>query len=135
MIQWEKQLLLPFRLEAQNGNPGYFVKLRGTCSKKLAERYSPGRRFRREGFWSTKTRAHVGMLYLGAVCGIIAATRWAAAHGMPAPRVCAAMLLLLLPELVGARLLFVAFHLGSVPSPATKKPLNSNLSFPERKDK
>jgi phosphatidylglycerol---prolipoprotein diacylglyceryl transferase len=50
------------------------------------------------------------MLYLGAVSGVTVGTQWAAAHGLAAAKVCTAMLLLLLPALVGARLLFVAFH-------------------------
>jgi phosphatidylglycerol:prolipoprotein diacylglycerol transferase len=54
--------------------------------------------------------AYPCLLYLGAVSGIIAGTQWAATHGLAGPRVYAAMLLLLLPALVGARLLFVAFH-------------------------
>jgi phosphatidylglycerol:prolipoprotein diacylglycerol transferase len=50
------------------------------------------------------------MLYLGAVFGVIGGARWAAVQGLPAARVYAAMLLLFLPALVGARLLYVAFH-------------------------
>jgi phosphatidylglycerol---prolipoprotein diacylglyceryl transferase len=54
--------------------------------------------------------AYPAMLYLGAVCGIIAASRWAEFHGLPGPTVFGVMLLLFLPALVGARLLFVVFH-------------------------
>ena len=54
--------------------------------------------------------AYPAMLCAGAVFGIIGATRWAEFHGIAAPRAFAAMLLLFLPSLVGARLLFVAFH-------------------------
>ena len=54
--------------------------------------------------------AYPAMLCAGAVFGIIGATRWAEIHGIAAPRAFAAMLLLFLPSLVGARLLFVAFH-------------------------
>jgi phosphatidylglycerol:prolipoprotein diacylglycerol transferase len=50
------------------------------------------------------------MLYAGIVTGILLATQWAGAHGLPAGRVNAALLCLLLPALVGARLLFVATH-------------------------
>jgi phosphatidylglycerol:prolipoprotein diacylglycerol transferase len=50
------------------------------------------------------------MLYLGAVFGVIGGTQWAAVHGLVTAKVHAAMLLLFLPALVGARLLFVAFH-------------------------
>jgi len=50
------------------------------------------------------------MLGVGAVCGIAAAPRWAEFHGLVALRVFAAMLLLFLPALAGARLLFAAFH-------------------------
>jgi phosphatidylglycerol---prolipoprotein diacylglyceryl transferase len=49
-------------------------------------------------------------LYFGAVVGIILGTEWAAVHGLAASKVCAAMILLLFPALVGARLLFVALH-------------------------
>src|ERR1035441_7512595 len=54
--------------------------------------------------------AYPAMLCAGAIFGIIGATRWAEFHGLAAPRAFAAMLLLFLPSLVGARLLFVAFH-------------------------
>jgi len=50
------------------------------------------------------------MLCAGAVFGIIGVARWAEFHGIAAPRAFAAMLLLFLPSLVGARLLYVAFH-------------------------
>jgi phosphatidylglycerol:prolipoprotein diacylglycerol transferase len=50
------------------------------------------------------------MMYFGAVSGILVGTRWAAAHGLDASRVSVAMILLLVPALTGARLLFVATH-------------------------
>ena len=50
------------------------------------------------------------MLYAGTVTGIVLATRWAASEGFPASRVNAALLILVLPAVVGARLLFVATH-------------------------
>jgi len=50
------------------------------------------------------------MLYLGAVFGVIGGARWAAVHGLPMAKVYSGMLLLFLPALVGARLLFVGFH-------------------------
>src|SRR5689334_14640788 len=50
------------------------------------------------------------MLYAGTVTGIILATRWAESEGLPAGRVNAALLILVLPAVVGARLLFVATH-------------------------
>jgi phosphatidylglycerol---prolipoprotein diacylglyceryl transferase len=50
------------------------------------------------------------MLYLGVVFGVIGGTYTAALHGLDPTRVYSAMLLLLLPTLVGARLLFVASH-------------------------
>jgi phosphatidylglycerol:prolipoprotein diacylglycerol transferase len=51
--------------------------------------------------------AYPAFLYAGMVAGTIAATRAAAADGLPAARVYAATLVLLLPALAGARLLFV----------------------------
>src|SRR5215471_5596064 len=48
------------------------------------------------------------MLYTGASAGVLLGTRWAALNGLPAAKINAAMLLLLLPALAGARLLFVA---------------------------
>jgi phosphatidylglycerol---prolipoprotein diacylglyceryl transferase len=50
------------------------------------------------------------MLYFGTVCGVLGATRWAPAEGLDPARVCAALLVLFLPALIGARLLFAAFH-------------------------
>lgn len=54
--------------------------------------------------------AYPAMLYLGMVFGVIGGTYTAALHGLDPTRVYSAMLLLLLPALVGARLLFVASH-------------------------
>jgi phosphatidylglycerol---prolipoprotein diacylglyceryl transferase len=54
--------------------------------------------------------AYPVLLYAGAVSGIIAGAGWAASHGLAARKANAAMLLLLIPALLGARLLFVAFH-------------------------
>ena len=48
--------------------------------------------------------------YLGMVFGVIGGTYMAALHGLDPTRVYSAMLLLLLPALVGARLLFIASH-------------------------
>src|SRR5581483_11539576 len=50
------------------------------------------------------------MLYIGIVTGILLATRWAGLHGLSASKVNAALLILVLPALAGARLLFVATH-------------------------
>jgi prolipoprotein diacylglyceryltransferase len=54
--------------------------------------------------------AYPAMLYLGAVVGIVVGTLAASARGLDSGRVHAVMLLLLLPAMVGARLLFVASH-------------------------
>jgi phosphatidylglycerol---prolipoprotein diacylglyceryl transferase len=54
--------------------------------------------------------AYPAMLYVGAVLGIVAGTFAASLRGLNPGRVYAAMLLLLLPAMVGARLLFVASH-------------------------
>ena len=51
--------------------------------------------------------AYPAFLYAGMVAGTVAATRAAAADGLPAARIYAAMVVLLLPALAGARLLFV----------------------------
>lgn len=57
-----------------------------------------------------KIYAYPAMLYLGLVFGVVGGTYAATLHGLnPAP-VFAAMLLLVLPALVGARLLYVASH-------------------------
>jgi phosphatidylglycerol:prolipoprotein diacylglycerol transferase len=56
--------------------------------------------------------AYPAMLYLGAVFGIVAGTFAASLHGLNPARVYAAMLLLLLPALIGARLLFVVSNWG-----------------------
>lgn len=53
---------------------------------------------------------YVGMLYAGIVAGVISGTVWANAHGLDAARANLAMLLLVLPALLGARLLYVALH-------------------------
>jgi phosphatidylglycerol:prolipoprotein diacylglycerol transferase len=50
------------------------------------------------------------MLYLGAVTGIFAGTRWAELHGLSAFKVFLTMLLIFPAALFGARLLFVALH-------------------------
>jgi phosphatidylglycerol:prolipoprotein diacylglycerol transferase len=50
------------------------------------------------------------MLYLGAIAGIFAGTRWAELHGLPAFKVFLTMLLIFPAALGGARLLFVALH-------------------------
>jgi phosphatidylglycerol---prolipoprotein diacylglyceryl transferase len=57
-----------------------------------------------------RAHAYSAMLYLGTVAGILGGTRWAAFHGLPAAKVYAAMLLLFLPALIGARLLELACH-------------------------
>ncbi len=57
-----------------------------------------------------RRHSYVCMLYIGAVSGIFLGTRWAELHGLPAPRVFVAMLLLFPAALAGARLLFVALH-------------------------
>lgn len=54
--------------------------------------------------------SYVCMLYLGAIAGILAGTQWAELHGLPAPKVFLAMLLIFPATLAGARLLFVALH-------------------------
>ena len=54
--------------------------------------------------------AYPAMLYLGVVLGIIVATRAAPLRGLNAGPVYAAMLLLVLPALLGARLLSVLSH-------------------------
>ncbi|MCW5979797.1 MAG: prolipoprotein diacylglyceryl transferase [Bryobacteraceae bacterium] len=50
------------------------------------------------------------MLYLGIVAGILSGTVWAGSRGLDPARVNAAMLLLALPAMLGARLLFVGLH-------------------------
>lgn len=59
-----------------------------------------------------RLRAHsyVSMLYAGAIAGIVAGTRWAELHGLPASKVFLVMLLIFPAALGGARLLFVALH-------------------------
>jgi len=54
--------------------------------------------------------AYPAMLYLGLVLGVFGGTYAATLHGLDTGRVYAAMLLLILPALVGARLLFVASY-------------------------
>jgi phosphatidylglycerol:prolipoprotein diacylglycerol transferase len=54
--------------------------------------------------------AYPAMLYTGLVVGVIGGTFGATLHGLDADRILAALLLLVLPALVGARLLFVASH-------------------------
>ena len=53
---------------------------------------------------------YVATLYLGIVVGVVSGTVWAGVHGLDAARVNAAMLLLIVPALVGARLLYVGLH-------------------------
>jgi len=63
------------------------------------------------GLWEQlRSHSYVSMLYLGAISGILAGTRWAELHGLPAPRVFLVMLLIFPAALAGARLLFVALH-------------------------
>jgi phosphatidylglycerol:prolipoprotein diacylglycerol transferase len=50
------------------------------------------------------------MLYVGLVLGVAAGIRAARLEGLDAGRTCAALVLLTIPALVGARLLFVAIH-------------------------
>jgi phosphatidylglycerol---prolipoprotein diacylglyceryl transferase len=50
------------------------------------------------------------LLYLGIVSGVTAGTSWASHNDSAAPRIYAALLLLLLPALLGARLLFVGVN-------------------------
>jgi phosphatidylglycerol---prolipoprotein diacylglyceryl transferase len=50
------------------------------------------------------------MLYVGILCGIAAGTCWADAYHLNAIRVYIAMLVLVVPAIVGSRLLFVASH-------------------------
>jgi len=54
--------------------------------------------------------AYPAMLYVGAVVGIVGGTLMASRRGLSPGRVYAVMLLLLLPALIGARLLFVAAY-------------------------
>ena len=54
--------------------------------------------------------SYPAMLYFGLVFGVLGGTRAATLHGLDSGRVYAAMLLLIPPALVGARLLFVASH-------------------------
>ncbi len=57
-----------------------------------------------------KIHAYTAMLYIGVVFGVTGGTYTAALHGLDSGKVYAAMLLLVLPALVGARLLYVASH-------------------------
>jgi phosphatidylglycerol---prolipoprotein diacylglyceryl transferase len=50
------------------------------------------------------------MLYVGILCGIAAGTYWADSHHLNAIRVYIAMLVLVVPAIVGSRLLFVVSH-------------------------
>src|SRR2546429_3202872 len=50
------------------------------------------------------------MLYVGVVFGVIGGTVAGARHGLDPARISTAMVLLVLPAMVGARLLFVALH-------------------------
>jgi phosphatidylglycerol:prolipoprotein diacylglycerol transferase len=92
-----------------NGNSG----LRVGGVEQLQDAVTHQRRFTASALLQRQAiavHAYPAMLCAGAVFGIIGATRWAEFHGIAAPRAFAAMLLLFLPSLVGARLLFVAFH-------------------------
>ena len=55
-----------------------------------------------------KIYSYPAMLYIGLVFGVLGGTYGAIRHGLDPARICAAMLVLVLPALVGARLLFVA---------------------------
>jgi phosphatidylglycerol:prolipoprotein diacylglycerol transferase len=57
-----------------------------------------------------KIYAYPALLYVGVVCGVLGGSYAATRHGLDASRIGAAMLLLVLPALVGARLLYVAAH-------------------------
>ncbi len=57
-----------------------------------------------------KIHGYTAMLYLGVVFGVIGGTYGATLHGLDSARVFAALLLLVLPALVGARFLFVASY-------------------------
>ncbi len=57
-----------------------------------------------------KVHSYSAMLYLGLVFGVMGGTRAATLHGLNPGHVFAAMLLLVLPALLGARLLYVASH-------------------------
>jgi phosphatidylglycerol:prolipoprotein diacylglycerol transferase len=57
-----------------------------------------------------KIYAYPAMLYLGTVLGVIGGCFAAALHGLDPRQTAAAMLLLVLPALVGSRLLYVASH-------------------------
>ena len=57
-----------------------------------------------------KIHGYTAMLYLGVVFGVIGGTYGATLHGLDSARVFAALLLLVLPALAGARLLFVASY-------------------------
>jgi phosphatidylglycerol---prolipoprotein diacylglyceryl transferase len=69
---------------------------------------------RRELFeWrGTKIHAYTAMLYLGIVFGVIGGTFASTLHGLAPGPVYALMLVLVLPALLGARLLFVASNWG-----------------------
>src|SRR5579863_262541 len=58
----------------------------------------------------TRIYAYPAMLFVGIYSGVILGTYAAALRGLDARRVFVALLLLVVPALVGARLLFVAFH-------------------------
>jgi phosphatidylglycerol---prolipoprotein diacylglyceryl transferase len=57
-----------------------------------------------------KIYSYTAMLYIGVVFGVIGGTYGATVHRLDSGRVYTAMLLLVLPALAGARLLFVASH-------------------------
>jgi phosphatidylglycerol---prolipoprotein diacylglyceryl transferase len=58
----------------------------------------------------TPIHSYPAMLYVGAVVGIIVGALAAGHHGLSSGRVWAAMLLLMLPSMIGARLMFVVAH-------------------------
>lgn len=63
-----------------------------------------------EGKTGIQFQPYVVMLYLGIVAGVIGGSVWAGSHGLNPARVNAALLALVLPALLGARLLYVGLH-------------------------
>ena len=61
-------------------------------------------------FERVRAHSYVSMLYLGAIAGILAGTRWAEVHGLSASKAFLTMLCIFPAALGGARLLFVALH-------------------------
>src|SRR5215467_940019 len=58
----------------------------------------------------TKIYSYTAMLYLGLVLGVVGGTYFAEFRGLDPKRVYFAIILLIVPALLGARLLFVATH-------------------------